>query len=167
MNDARITTKEIEHIILVGGTSKMPLVQQMVESLFLKKTAIEIDPEKAVALGAAIQAGIMTKQVEDILILDAIALSLGIETLGGAMTKLIERNTTLPVRKSQVFQLLSIISLQPLFWYIKAKEKWQRIINCLEHFILRRFHPHQEGFHNLKYRLTLMQMAYSTFRAKS
>lgn len=90
-------------MILVGGQTRMPKVQEMVKSIFGKEPRKDVNPDEAVALGAAIQAGVLGGEVKDVLLLDVIPLSLGIETLGGVMTKLIEKNTTIPTNASQVF----------------------------------------------------------------
>ena len=103
LSDAKLKTTDIDRIILVGGPTRMPIVQRFVEEYVGKKVERGIDPMECVAHGAAIQAAILTGEVKDILLLDVTPLSLGIETLGGVMTKLIERNTTIPVRKTQIF----------------------------------------------------------------
>lgn len=94
---------EINEVILVGGQTRMPLIQKVVEEFFAKKPHMGVNPDEVVALGAAVQAGVLQGDVKDILLLDVIPLSLGIETLGGVATKLVERNTTIPSSKSQIF----------------------------------------------------------------
>ncbi|SHE22148.1 molecular chaperone DnaK [methanotrophic endosymbiont of Bathymodiolus puteoserpentis (Logatchev)] len=103
LKDAGLSAKDIGHVILVGGQSRMPKVQKMVESIFGKEPRKDVNPDEAVALGAAIQAGVLGGDVKDVLLLDVTPLSLGIETMGGVMTKLIEKNTTIPTNASQVF----------------------------------------------------------------
>ncbi len=103
LKDAKLEPKDIDKVILVGGPTRMPIVQRYVEQLLGKKIERGVDPMEAVAFGAAIQAGVLTGEVKDIVLLDVTPLSLGIETLGGVMTKIIERNTTIPVKKSQIF----------------------------------------------------------------
>jgi molecular chaperone DnaK len=103
LGDAKFSAKEIDRIILVGGPTRMPIVQRFVENLIGKKVERGIDPMECVAMGAAIQAGVITGEVKEVLLLDVTPLSLGIETLGGIFTKLIERNTTIPTRRSQIF----------------------------------------------------------------
>jgi len=103
INDAKLTSKEIDRIIMVGGPTRMPIVQKFVEDFVGKKIERGVDPMECVALGAAVQAAIITGEVKDVLLLDVTPLSLGIETLGGVNTKLIERNTSIPTQKSQVF----------------------------------------------------------------
>ncbi len=103
LKDAKLEPKDIEKIILVGGPTRMPIVQRYVEQLLGKKIERGVDPMEAVAFGAAIQAGVLTGEVKDIVLLDVTPLSLGLETLGGVMTKLIEKNTTIPIKKTQVF----------------------------------------------------------------
>jgi len=103
LKDAGLSINDVAEVILVGGQTRMPLVQKFVKDFFGKEPRKDVNPDEAVAVGAAVQAGVLTGEVKDVLLLDVTPLSLGIETLGGVMTKLIEKNTTIPTKATQVF----------------------------------------------------------------
>lgn len=107
LEDAKLSTSQIDEVVMVGGMTRMPLVYNSVEKFFGKKPNISVNPDEVVAVGAAVQGGVLRGDVKDVLLLDVTPLSLGIETMGGVMTRLIERNTTIPASKSQVFSTAS------------------------------------------------------------
>ena len=103
LSDAGKSLAQIDEVVLVGGMTRMPKVQEAVKSFFGKEPHKGVNPDEVVAIGAAIQAGVLQGDVKDVVLLDVTPLSLGIETLGGVFTRLIDRNTTIPTKKSQVF----------------------------------------------------------------
>ena len=107
LSDAKMSPSDIDEVILVGGSTRIPRIQEEVEKFFGKKPSKGVNPDEVVAIGAAIQGGVLTGEVKDVLLLDVTPLSLGIETMGGVMTKLIESNTTIPTKKSEVFSTAS------------------------------------------------------------
>merc|ERR1712194_769359 len=103
LKDANLTKDNIDDVLLVGGSTRIPAIQDLLRSVIEKEPSKSVDPDEVVALGAAIQAGILTGEIKDILLLDVTPLSLGIETFGELLTKIITRNTTIPVKKSEMF----------------------------------------------------------------
>ena len=122
---------EIGEVIFVGGMTRMPKIVETVKNFFGKEPSKSVNPDEVVAMGAAIQAGVLQGDVKDVFVARCNSFSLGIETLGGVVTKLIEKNTTIPTKKAKYFLQLKIINQPYLSGYFKVKGKWQLITSCL------------------------------------
>jgi molecular chaperone DnaK len=145
LKDAGLKPAEIDEVILVGGMTRMPAVQELVKGVFGKEPHKGVNPDEVVAVGAAIQAGVLAGEVKDVLLLDVTPLSLGIETLGGVMTKLIERNTTIPTSKSQVFSTASDSQSQVEIHVLQGERDFAQDNKTLGRFILDGIPPAPRG----------------------
>jgi molecular chaperone DnaK len=143
--DSGLKAAEIDEVVLVGGSTRIPLVQQKVKELFGKEPNKTVNPDEVVAVGAAIQAGVLAGDVKDVLLLDVTPLSLGIETLGGVMTKLIERNTTIPARRSQVFSTAADSQPQVEIRVLQGEREMATDNRALGQFILDGIPPAPRG----------------------
>jgi len=145
LSDAGIEAKDVDEVVLVGGTTRMPLVQQKVKEIFGKEPHKGVNPDEVVALGAAVQGGVLGGEVKDVLLLDVTPLSLGIETLGGVMTRLIERNTTIPTRKSEIFTTAADNQPQVEVHVLQGEREMAKDNRSLGRFILDGIPPAPRG----------------------
>ena len=145
LKDAKLEPKDIDRVILIGGPTRMPIVQRYVEQLLGKKIERGVDPMEAVAFGAAVQAGVLTGEVKDIVLLDVTPFSLGIETYGGVTTGLIERNATIPIKKSQVFTTAADNQSSVDIHILQGENKMAKYNNSLGNFQLTGLPPAARG----------------------
>lgn len=145
LNDAGLRASEISEVILVGGQTRMPKVQQAVAEFFGKEPRKDVNPDEAVALGAAIQGGVLAGDVKDVLLLDVTPLSLGIETLGGVFTKIIEKNTTIPTKASQTFSTAEDNQSAVTVHVLQGEREQARFNKSLARFDLAGIDPSPRG----------------------
>jgi molecular chaperone DnaK len=145
LKDAGLSSSDINEVILVGGMTRMPAVQAMVEKIFGKKPLQGVNPDEVVAVGAAVQGGVLAGDVKDVLLLDVTPLSLGLETMGGVMTRLIERNTTIPTSKSQVFSTAADSQTQVEINVLQGEREFAQDNKSLGRFILDGIPPAPRG----------------------
>jgi len=143
--DAKLGKSDINEVVMVGGMTRMPLVLKTVEEFFGKKPNVTVNPDEVVAIGAAVQGGVMQGDVKDVLLLDVTPLSLGIETLGGVMTKLIERNTTIPTSKSQIFSTAADNQSSVEIHVLQGERDFSKDNKTLGRFILDGIPPSPRG----------------------
>jgi len=145
LNDAKLTEKDLHQVILVGGATRMPMIQELVRRLTGKEPNKEVHPDEVVAVGAAIQAGVLAGTVREVVLLDVTPLSLGVETLGGVMTTLITRNTTIPTRKSEMFSTAADGQTQVEIHVLQGERQMARDNRTLGRFILDGIPPAPRG----------------------
>ncbi len=145
MSDAGLKNSDIDEVILVGGSTRIPAIQKIVEDFFGKVPSKGVNPDEVVAIGAAIQGGVLTGEVKDVLLLDVTPLSLGIETLGGVMTRLIESNTTIPTKKSEVFSTASDNQTSVEIHVLQGERPMARDNKSIGRFFLDGIPPSQRG----------------------
>ena len=145
LSDAGYSPSDIDEVVLVGGTTRMPLVQQRVENLFGREPNKTVNPDEVVAVGAAVQGGVLAGDVKDVLLLDVTPLSLGIETLGGVLTKLVEKNTTIPTKRSQVFSTAADNQPQVEIHVLQGEREMANDNRTLGKFILDGLPPAPRG----------------------
>ena len=145
LKDAKVSARDINEVILVGGQTRMPKVQEAVKNLFGKEPRKDVNPDEAVALGAAIQGGVLSGEVKDVLLLDVTPLSLGIETLGGVMTKLIQKNTTIPTKHTQVFSTADDNQTAVTVHVLQGEREMASANKSLEKFDLAEIPPAPRG----------------------
>jgi len=145
LSDAGLTASDIDKVVLVGGSTRIPAVQEAIKKLIGKEPHKGVNPDEVVALGAAVQAGVLTGDVKDVVLLDVTPLSLGIETAGGVMTKMIERNTTIPTSKSQIFSTFADNQTQVEIHVLQGERAMARDNKTLGRFILSDIPPAPRG----------------------